>query len=55
MSGFTLTGNMTFDGGFNIPLPVEIIIDYLVVGGGGAGVAGYGGGGGGAGGGGLYA
>ena len=58
MSGFTITGSMTFSGGFDIPFPPASppsTVDYLVVAGGGGGTGsgnggGVTGGGGGAGG-----
>ena len=39
MSGFTITGSMTFSGGFDIPFPVVLppTVEYLIVAGGGSG------------------
>jgi len=39
MSGFTITGSMTFSGGFDIPFPVALppTVEYLIVAGGGSG------------------
>ena len=48
MSGFTITGSMTFSGGFDIPFPPASppsTVDYLVVAGGGGGTGSGNGGG----------